>query len=332
MHAPSVRPGEPTCFLDAATVTDLFDVELAVESQRDALRAIGADGTVVGKVMKPVGVDSLAFCYLARQSVTSPSVVKIGSVVSANVARGLPAVFSTIAVMDADTGALTAILDASPITTMRTAAASAVVAERLAAGPSTRVAVIGSGVQAKAHARVLDAVLRPREIALWSRRAAGCSAAVAALESDVGVRARVRAASSAEDAVSGCSIVVTCTASKHPVVRSDWLAGGTVVISIGSYEPDRCEVGDDVLRRASAVIVDDIESALAYAGPIRAALAGGIVTASDLIAIGDVFRETQAVPQSLFYNSTGVGIQDACAAERVVALARERGLGVRLRT
>jgi ornithine cyclodeaminase len=123
-------------------------------------------------------------------------------------------------------------------------------------------------------------------------------------------------------------MVAACTLSSTPVVRGAWLAPGCTVVSVGSFEPTRSEVDTEVVRRAAAVVVDDLETAAEHAGPIVDALRDGVLTRADLIPLGGVLtgrHPARTHPDDIvFYNSVGLGIQDAAAAWAVIEAARAR--------
>jgi len=141
----------------------------------------------------------------------------------------------------------------------------------------------------------------------------------------------VGAASSAEEAVRGADLVACCTTSFTPVLDAGWLAAGATVISIGSFAPDRCEVPAELVARAAAVVVDDVAAALEDAGPIVAAARADPGFASRLIPLGSVVAGLRVARQSdsdvVYYNSVGLGVQDAAAALAIVDAARAENRG-----
>jgi ornithine cyclodeaminase/alanine dehydrogenase-like protein (mu-crystallin family) len=102
-------------------------------------------------------------------------------------------------------------------------------------------------------------------------------------------------------------------------------------VSVGSYERDRAEVDDRLLQRAAVIAVDDPAYALRYGGPIIGGIERGVITRDDLVALGDILagcaRGRRAPTDITFFNSVGIGAQDAAAAWAVVRRARELGLG-----
>ncbi|MBO2454490.1 ornithine cyclodeaminase family protein [Actinomadura barringtoniae] len=307
--------------LSAADVHAVFDVGTAIESQRAAFGALGRDEALLApRALLPAG-DDVAFCYLSRLPGTGP-VAKFGSVNAGNPGRGLPSVHAMVTVLDPEDGRPAAIIEGTSVTTLRTAAASAVAIDCLAVPDASRLAVIGCGVQGRAHVDAIRAVREVAEVRLFSRTAA----AAEALAADCGGRV----AGSAREAVSGADMVALCTTSEKPVVHGSWLSPGCTVVSVGSFAPDRTEVDGELLERASVVVVDDVETSLEQAGSI---VAGGLA-AGDLISLGSVVAGVAEARRSaddiVFYNSVGLGVQDTAAAAQIVERARAEGVGTLL--
>ncbi|PBC60109.1 ornithine cyclodeaminase [Streptomyces sp. Tue6028] len=316
-------------YLSRARVTRLLDPGAAIASQRAAFTALG-DGTaeLPGKIMHPSRFDdSVVFAYLARLSADTGAVAKIGSVNPGNAAAGRPTVHAVITVLDPVTGQLVAVMDGTAVTTLRTAAASAVAFDVLAHRDATELGILGSGTQALAHARAVAQVRDLRSVRLWSPHPGRREAAARRLAAELGIL--VEAVDSAEEAVAGPPMVAACTLSATPVVRGARLAAGCTVVSVGSFEPTRSEVDADVLRRAAAVVVDDPGTAAEHAGPVVGALREGWLDREDLIPLGAVLtgRRTARTRRDdiLFYNSVGLGVQDAAAAWAVIEAARAHG-------
>ncbi len=320
-------------FLSAAEVTQVFDMDTAIESQRVAFRELGREhAQLPARLLLSGPEESSSFCYAARVSDDTGAVCKFGSAAPANVGRGLPTVSAIVTALDPVTGVPVAVMDGTTVTTIRTSAASAVAAEALARPESAVVTVFGSGVQAEAHVDALSRVLPLREVRVVGRTASSVQAMVDRCRERCDFE--VTAVDEARSAVDGADVVVGATTSPSAVFDVDWLASGATVISVGSFAADRSEVPVELVGRADRVVVDDIETALEHAGPVVAALERQLIARSDLVGLGEVVAGRTAGrsgPDDLvFYNSVGIGVQDAAAAWAVVAAAREQGLGQRL--
>lgn len=318
--------------LTSSDVERAFPWDAAFESQRAAFTSISrGDAVMPDKVTLPSDQSGAwALCYTARLSLDGPVVAKLVSVAAGNAAKGLPMINGVVVLLDAETGRLDALVDGTSVTTIRTAAASAVAAAAIAPSKFHDLTILGSGVQALAHARALARTVRIERIRMFSPNPLHLAHAVGVLQQELWCE--VSPAESAETALSGATLVAACTHSnKGPVLRGDLLEPGATVLSVGSYTPDRCEVDDDALRRMACFVVDHIPSASAHSGAVIRALQMGVARTEDLVEVGDVLLDGRRVRSNdddiVFYNSVGVGAQDAAAAVSIARRARELGLG-----
>jgi len=158
---------------------------------------------------------------------------------------GLPTHLAIIAIFRANTGEPLAVMDGRLITELRTAAVSAVATRLLSAPHAKTLAVLGSGVQARAHVRALALVRKFDSIRIWSRNPQHAQS----FASEIG-----GTATSAEDAVRGADVVVTCTNSPQPILRGTWLKPDAMVNAVGAVGPTRRELDDDAMRGGSVVV------------------------------------------------------------------------------
>jgi ornithine cyclodeaminase/alanine dehydrogenase-like protein (mu-crystallin family) len=316
--------------LSAADVRELLTLDLAIESQRTAFEELGKGRALLpARLLIAGSQDSVSFCYAARLTPDGGAVCKFGSVNPANTARGLPTISALITVLNGIDGRPVAIMDGTAVTTIRTSAASAVAVQALANPHSKSLAILGSGVQAEAHVRAISRVIELTSVRIWGTDSAQCAALVGTLAEQYPFD--VTQALVAEHAVREADVVVGCTTSFDPIIETDWLREGTLVISIGSFAANRCEVAQDLLSRASAVVVDDVDTACEHAGPIVAGIASGLLAKDQLISLGEVIaglKSARSKPSDIvYYNSVGIGVQDAAAAIVIVAAARASGRG-----
>ena len=310
--------------LDEKAVHRLFTVETAVESQRRAFTARASGEAVLPpRLLVPGSEDSVAFCYAARLTPRSAAVSKFGSVNPRNAAGALPSVHALVTVLDADTGVPAAVMDGTAVTTLRTAAASALAMDVLAAPRVRSLAVFGTGVQAEAHLRACLSVREVEHVLVVGRVHEGAREFVHAQAARY-PQVDMRAVDAAE-AVDRADVLALCTTSSSPVLDTNRLRPGATVLAVGSFAPDRHEFDSDVLRRAR-LVVDDPGSAATDCGPVVAALAAGVLRTEELIGLGEVLLGTSAGRRSateiVVFASVGVGVQDAAAAEAILTAAR----------
>ncbi|MBA2384329.1 MAG: ornithine cyclodeaminase family protein [Actinobacteria bacterium] len=226
-----------------------------------------------------------------------------------NPARGLDPHQGAVLLHDGETGELRAVLNASPITEIRTAAVSAVATRALARPDAAVVAILGGGIQARSHARAMRTVLPEAEVRTWKRSDGGTP----------------------EPTLDGAHVVCTCTSAREPILHRDWLGPGTHVNAVGSSLPTARELDTQTVAD-SRLFVDRRESALSEAGDYLLAAAEGAVDREHILAeLGEVLIGLHpgrtAHDDLTVFESLGIAVEDLAAAELVVAKARERGIG-----
>jgi alanine dehydrogenase len=225
-----------------------------------------------------------------------------------------------ICVFDPDNGTPAALMDGTYVTATRTAAGSALATRLLAREDSHVLALIGTGVQARTHARAIPRVRPIEEIRVASRDRAKAEA----FANEIGGVA----VDSYEDALRGADVVAATTHAVEPVVRREWLAPGTHVNSVG-LNPRGREVDAQTVADAT-LVVESRDSALAPP-PAGAPELVGIDPAHVHADLGELVTGAKQGRRSreeiTLYKSVGVAVQDAAAAALVLAAARERSVG-----
>jgi ornithine cyclodeaminase len=246
--------------------------------------------------------------------------------------RDRPTHQAIICCFDPETGTPLALIDGTHVTATRTAAGSACATKVLARHDATVVAVIGTGVQAAAHAHALTRNPNVKVIRVGGREQENVEAVVAQLQPQL--RVTVEAASSIEDAIRSADIVCATTHADRPVVRREWLTAGTHVNSVGFNAKGVGEVDEATLRDA-LVVVESRAAALAPppTGAVELIRASerGINVHAELgeILAGTAQGRTDDT-QITLYKSIGVAVQDAAAAALILRAAQVRGSGTEL--
>jgi ornithine cyclodeaminase/alanine dehydrogenase-like protein (mu-crystallin family) len=244
-------------------------------------------------------------------------------VMPGNPARGLDSHQGTVTLFDGTTGVPRAILDASAVTSVRTAAVSAVATRVLARQDARVLAVLGAGVQGRAHLTALLPVRGFDEVRVYAPSAEHARALA---------DGRATVASSAEEAVRGADVVVLATSSPVPVISRDWLAPGAHVNAVGASVPSARELDVETVADG-ALFCDSRESLRNEAGEFRVAVEQGAISGEDHVRaeLGEVLAgmapgRTDNEELTVF-RSLGLAVEDLAAAERAVARARELGIG-----
>ena len=238
-----------------------------------------------------------------------------------NPARGLDAHQGGVLLCDGETGQLRALLDASAVTAVRTAAVSAAATRALAREDAKELAILGAGVQARSHLEALPYVRQFDKVRIWSRTPE--HAQDVASESPV-----AEVAESAEAAVRGADVVVTATSSREPVLERSWLAPGAHVNAVGSSIPTARELDTETMAEA-ALFCDARESLVNEAGDY---LLTGLSEENIRAELGEVLTGQAAgrtgAQEITVFKSLGLAVEDLAAAAHVARLAAERGAGV----
>jgi len=258
--------------------------------------------------------------------------MKLVTVFNTNEQRGLPSHLATIVLLDPDTGALAAIMDGRYVTEARTAAVSAVSARHLSRPDARRLAIIGTGVQARSHLEAIAEVRPLDDARVWSPRPASRDRFV----HDMADRlpGRLRAVNRAEDAVRDADLVVLATSSPTPVVESAWIADGAHVMAIGACRPDQREM-DPALVARGRFFVDSRAAALVESGDVVMNVAEGRFTEAHIAAeLGEVVlgrAKGRTLREGItIFKSLGMAVEDVAAADLALTRARERSVGTEL--
>jgi ornithine cyclodeaminase len=298
-------------------VRQLLDMESCIEAMTEVLTSL-ARGELyqpLRSVARPPGSSTLLGLMPSYRGGAAPAyALKEIVVAPMNPARGLDTHMGAVLLHDGETGELVAIMNASSITEIRTAAVSAVATRALARPDAQRVAILGAGAQARGHVQAMRAALGDPEIRIWARN----QEAAERLAGEVGATVS--------------EVVCTTTAAAEPIVEKRWLARGTHVNAVGSCFPTTRELDTETVAHSS-FFTDRRESCLSEAGDFILAAAEGAVGPEHIRAeLGEVLagmhpgREHE--DELTVFESLGIAVEDLASAELVAGRARERGVGV----
>jgi len=254
---------------------------------------------------------------------------KMITVFPGNHGSGLDSHQGAVLLFDAADGRLVALLDASSITAIRTAAVSAVATRLLARDDAATLALLGSGVQARTHLEAIALVRPITRVQVWSRTPAHAVAFAtwAGRAHDVSVHV----CESAQHAVRGADVVCTVTSAREPVLRGEWLAPGMHVNAVGASQPDARELDSAAVAR-SRVFADRRESLLHESADFLTPLREGLVSERSVVAeLGEILigtaRGRERADEITLFKSLGLAVEDLAAACHVHSRAEREDIG-----
>jgi ornithine cyclodeaminase/alanine dehydrogenase-like protein (mu-crystallin family) len=315
--------------LSGSDVRELLSYAECATVMRSALAdlARGEIEQPLRSVVRPAGAAGFQV-LMPSYSASAGYGLKALCITPGNPARGLDAHQGAVLLYTPDTGEPAALINASALTEIRTAAVSAVATELLALPGASVAAIIGIGVQGVAHARALAAVRALTGIRMYGRSASRAASVAVSLTGELGVP--VTAAVSAEEAVDGAGIVVTATSSATPVIAREWLAPGVHINAVGSCVPSAREI-DAATMAAAALFADSRESLENEAGDYLLAIKDGALAGPARATLGDLLTGTgegrRDEGEITLFESLGLAAEDLMAASFVYQKAIRLGAG-----
>lgn len=319
--------------LTAADIERVLPMDECIDVMAEALADLerGRTSQPLRSVFVPPGVRAaMAWMPAHRSGEDALFGMKVLCLLPGNPKRGLDAHQGQVLLSDGGTGQLRALLDASTVTAIRTAAVSGLATRLLARADASVLGVIGTGVQARRHLEAIAAVRPIRTARIAGRTPERAREFVR--EVAPGLPFALEAVASAEDAVRGASLVVTATSSREPVLRREWLEPGTHVNAVGASQPTHREL--DVETVVDSRLYTDRRQSLEHeAIDYRLALEQERITPAHVIGeLGELLTgaaEGRRSDEDLtLFRSLGLAVEDMAAAEHALRKARELGVGV----
>jgi ornithine cyclodeaminase len=324
--------GKSVLVLTKEEIESVITIEDAIEAVSDGFKAYNSDRTVIPFPVALQVPDHNGDIHIKPGYIKGYDTytVKIASGFYDNPKLGLPTSHGMLILFDSKTGfPLCFEVDRCYLTDLRTAAAGAVAARALAKKNGKKVAVRGTGTQARFQIEALSKVRRFDELAVWGRNPEHVKKYVSDMSKVL--KAKVVPAKTAQEAVSGADIVVTTTMSDKPVVMSSWIGPGTHITAMGSDDPGKQELETALLGRADKIVVDSIKQC-AKLGELHHALEDGTVTEGDVHAeLGEVLlgrkKGRESDDEITICDLTGLAVQDVVTSQLVYERALKKRIG-----
>jgi ornithine cyclodeaminase/alanine dehydrogenase-like protein (mu-crystallin family) len=319
--------------LNQSDVERLLPMATCVELMDATFRAL-ANGETILPLRTILKIPtSNAFAVMPGYINTPPTIgAKIITVFPGNHGTAYDSHQGAVLLFDPNNGSLVALLDATSVTTIRTAACSGVATRVLAKKNASSLAILGAGVQGHSHLEAMCAVRPIETLRIWSRNKTHADVLAKIGRDKHGLDAV--ATETAEEAVRDAEIVCTTTASTEPVLVGDWLAPGAHVNAVGVSQPHAREIDTATVVR-SRLFGDRRESVLKEPGDIIIPLSDGDITPDHLIGeigevlIGRIVGRRDDSDITLF-KSLGLAVEDLASASHVYAEAVRTNAGTRV--
>lgn len=313
-------------------VVELLPMKECIALMREALVKL-ASGEVhqpLRTIVRPpnaAGVMGLMPSYVGGDDAAYG--LKTVCVFPGNPAKGKDAHQGAVLLFSAETGEMLALMNASAITAIRTAAVSGVATDLLAREDASDLAIIGAGVQARTHLKAIAEVRPIKRCRVASRNIE--HARQLAKEMSESVSFAIEPVATLAEVLDGADLVATVTNSKEPVVQREWISQGVHLNVVGSSTPLAREV-DTATIAESALFVDRRESTLNEAGDYLFAMREGAIGPEHIRAeLGEVLtrqKPGRTSPEEItLFKSLGLAVEDLAAANYLYRKAKESNAG-----
>ena len=318
--------------LSSNQIKQLLPIVDCIELMADALSALARDEVhqPLRTIIRPPNARGLLGLMPAYRSGERGAFgLKAICVFPENPLQGKDAHQGAVTLFSRETGELLALMNASEITAIRTAAVSAVATRLLAREDAHELAIIGAGVQARSHLTALASVRAIKRARVCARNFD--HAQQLAEEVQLNFSFPIEPVRSNEEAVREADIIVTATSSLEPVIDNPWISSGAHINAIGTHSPNSREI-DSATMAAARIFADRRESVLNESGDYLLAAKEGIVRPESIVGeigellLGKVSGRTSKSEITLF-KSLGLAIEDVVTADYLYRKALAENLG-----
>jgi len=321
----------PILLLSQRDVVRLLPMHDCIDAMAEALLAV-AQGEVVQPLRQVVSLPhrraALGTMPAFAETLKSMA-VKVIAVFPGNRGTAYDSHQGVVLLFEAEHGTLRAIVDASEVTAIRTAAVSGLATRLLAPEGAGDLAILGAGVQAHTHLEAMLAVRKIRRVRVWSPNQESRDGFADHEGRRHGIT--VESVASVQSAVADADLICTVTSAREPILRGKWIAPGAHVNAVGACVRTQRELDTHAVRRAR-LFVDSREAALSEAGDILIPIAEGALDANHIVGeLGDVLLKRvparEVGGEITLFKSLGVAVEDLAAAHLVYTRAVDRGVG-----
>ncbi len=321
--------------LSRSDIKKVFSIQDAIEADKKAFTLV-----TEGKCDLPLRTNIQAprydGCFLfmpAYIEEMDTAALKTVNIFPHNIDNGLPSSPAQVLLIDGKTGIVTAILDGTYVTQLRTGASSGAAFDVLAKESCRIGALIGTGGQAATQLEAMIAVRKLEEVRVYDLNYERTAAFAKRMQEELdSYGTKITAARSSDEAIDNADLLITVTPSSKPVFDGTKIKKGCTISCVGAYQHHMQEMDPAILPRASKIYFDSQEAVLSESGDILIPLEKGIITEDDFTGdIGNVIKGDltgrEDDDEIIVYETVGVGAQDLVTAKAIYEKAQKAGAG-----
>ncbi len=321
--------------LSRQDIKKVFSILDAVEADKEAFTLV-ADGKCDMPLRTNIQAPKYDGCFLfmpAYAEELNTAALKTVNIFPHNIDNGLPSSPAQVLLIDGKTGIVTAILDGTYVTQLRTGASSGAAFDVLAKKNCRIGALIGTGGQAATQLEAMIAVRKLEEVRVYDLNYERTVSFARQMQEELqSYGTRITPVPSSDEAIGDADLLITVTPSSKPVFDGTKIKKGCTISCVGAYQHHMQEMDPAVLPRASKIYFDSREAVLSESGDILIPLEKGIITEDDFTGdIGNVIKGELTGRENddeiIVYETVGVGAQDLVTAKIIYEKAVKAGVG-----
>ena len=321
--------------LSKSDIKKVFSMKDAIEADKLAFQMLEEGNCEVPlRVQIQAKDDKGTFLFMpAYSGALGAAGLKVVNVFPDNTEKGLPTTPAQVFLVDGETGMVSAIMDGTYITQVRTGAASGAAFDLLAKKECEIGALIGTGGQAAAQLEAMLVARKLKEVRVVGRNYDRTVAFVEVMKEELKeYQVQIVAVKTSDEAIENADLIITVTTATEPVFDGTKVKPGATISCVGGYQPHMQEIDPAVLPRTSKIYFDSQTAVLSEAGDILIPLEQGIITEKNFTGnLGDVVRGVlngrENDEEIIVFKSVGVAVQDLVTAKAIYDKAVEKNIG-----
>ncbi|EJP6470852.1 MULTISPECIES: ornithine cyclodeaminase family protein [unclassified Clostridium] len=321
--------------LTAEDIKRVFTMKDAIEADKEAFKLYSNNKAEVPlrtniSIPKYKGSSLFMPAYIEELDTAG---IKIVSVFPENVRLGKPAVPAQMILLNGKTGEVSAIMDGTYLTQLRTGASAGAATDILAKKDAKIGALIGTGGQALCQLEALLAARNLEKVKVYSRNLEKVKAFVEEAKKSLSkYDTEILGANSSDEAIKDADVITVVTTATSPVFDGRNVKEGTHINGVGSYMKHMQELDEYIIARADKIYLDSKEAVLSEAGDFIIPLEKGIIKEDKITGeLGQVVSQTidgrKTEKEITLFKSVGIAVQDVVTAYKIYEKALQNKVG-----